>query len=83
MRLRLLTARQALLARDDASFHSDLHAAEESLKRYFDQRAKATQGALTLVRQLQTATLATETPDLAASLDAIRILRLARERSNR
>jgi uroporphyrin-3 C-methyltransferase len=83
VRLRLLTARQALLARDDASFHSDLRAVEEWLKRYFDARAKSTQIALTTVKQLQATVLSGETPDLAASLDAIRILRLARERSNR
>jgi uroporphyrin-3 C-methyltransferase len=83
LRLRLLTARQALLAREEASFKADLQAAEDSLKRYFDSRAKPTQVALTTVRQLQGVTLAGDTPDLAASLDAIRVLRLARERSNR
>lgn len=83
VRLRLLTARQALLARDEASFRSDLRTTEEWLKRYFDARAKSTQIALTTVKQLQATTLATEAPDLVASLDAVRILRLARERSNR
>jgi len=83
VRLRLLTARQALLARDDAGFHTDLRAAEEWLKRYFDLRAKPTQIALTTLKQLQANTLTGETPELAASLDAVRILRLARERSNR
>jgi uroporphyrin-3 C-methyltransferase len=83
LRLRLLTARQALLAREEASFKADLQAAEDSLKRYFDSRAKPTQVALTTVKQLQGVTLAGDTPDLAASLDAIRVLRMARERSNR
>jgi uroporphyrin-3 C-methyltransferase len=83
LRLRLLTARQALLARDDASYHADLRAVEDMLKRYFDQRAKPTQAAATTVKQLQAATLAAEAPDLAASLDAIRALRLARDRSLR
>jgi uroporphyrin-3 C-methyltransferase len=83
LRLRLLTARQALLARDDASYHADLRAVEDMLKRYFDQRAKPTQAAASTVKQLQTATLAAEAPDLAASLDAIRALRLARDRSLR
>jgi uroporphyrin-III C-methyltransferase len=81
--LRLLTARQALLARDDASFHADLRAAEDMLKRYFDQRPKPTQVALTVLKQLQTTTLSAETPDLSVSLDAVRALRLARDRSNR
>jgi uncharacterized protein HemX len=53
------------------------------LKRYFDQRAKPTQAAASTVKQLQSATLAAEAPDLAVSLDAIRALRLARDRSLR
>ena len=43
LKLRLLTARIALLARNDASFQADLSAVEAWLKQYFDIRAKPVQ----------------------------------------
>ena len=43
LKLRLLTARIALLARNDASFQADLAAVEAWLKQYFDTRAKPVQ----------------------------------------
>ena len=46
LKLRLLTARIALLARDDASFQADLAASETWLKQYFDVRAKPVQAVL-------------------------------------
>lgn len=43
VKLRLLTARLSLLARNDAAMKADLHAAQASLAKYFDQAAKDTQ----------------------------------------
>jgi uroporphyrin-3 C-methyltransferase len=81
LRLRLLSARSALLYRDDASFKSDVTAAETWLRVYFDTRAKAVQGVQSTLKQLAATPMAGETPDLAGSLEAVRVLRLAQERT--
>ncbi|MBI3150348.1 MAG: uroporphyrinogen-III C-methyltransferase [Betaproteobacteria bacterium] len=83
LKLRLLSARLALLARDAASFRADLKAAEEWLRRYFDVKAKGTQVALTTIKQFQTSELTIEMPDLSGSLTALRSQRLARDRGPR
>jgi uroporphyrin-3 C-methyltransferase len=81
LRLRLLSARIALLSRDDASFRSDLSAADAWLARYFDTRAKAVQVVQATVKQLATSPMPTAAPDLSVSLDALRVLRLAQDRA--
>ena len=78
---RLLTARIALLARDDASFQADLTASEAWLKQYFDSRAKPVQAVLASLKQLAATAMPGETPDLTRSLEALRVLRLAQDRA--
>ena len=80
LKLRLLTARIALLARDDASFQADLAAVDAWLKQYFDTRAKPVQLMQATVRQLASTPMPGATPDLTSSLEALRVLRLAQER---
>lgn len=72
LKLRLLNARLALLSRNDAAFRSDLIEAERALHRYFDTRAKQTQSAQELLKQLQGSLLSIEMPTLANSLNAVR-----------
>lgn len=81
LKLRLLTARIALLAHDDASFHADLAAAEAWLAKYFDTRAKPVQALQATVKQLATMPMPGEMPDLTRSLEAVRVLRLAQDRA--
>jgi uroporphyrin-3 C-methyltransferase len=81
LRLRLLSARIALLNRDDASVRSDANAADAWLKQYFDTRAKSVQTVQATLKQVAGARNAGDMPDLAASLEALRVLRLAQERS--
>ncbi len=81
LKLRLLTARIALLARDDASFQADLTASEAWLKQYFDARAKPVQAVLASLKQLAATPMPGETPDLTRSLEALRVLRLAQDRA--
>ncbi|MDB5812015.1 MAG: uroporphyrinogen-III synthase [Betaproteobacteria bacterium] len=81
LRLRLLGARLALLARDDKSFKADLKAAREWLARYYDGRDKVVINAIASTRQLADSQISIEVPDLAASLDAVRNYRLVRERA--
>jgi len=80
LKLRLLSARLALLSRDEASYKADLKAVQAMLGRYFDIKSTAVQGALTTLRQLAGSSISIEMPDISASLNAVRNYKLARER---
>jgi len=77
LKLRLLSARQALLARNDKLFRSDLADAQATIGRYFDARAAAPAAAVTQLKQIAQTTLAVDVPSLAESLTALRALRTA------
>jgi uroporphyrin-3 C-methyltransferase len=81
LKLRLLSARIGLLNRNDASFKSDLSAAETWLKLYFDTRAKPVQTMQATLKQLAATAMGGDVPDLGGSLEALRVLRLAQERT--
>jgi uroporphyrin-3 C-methyltransferase len=83
LKLRLIAARLALLARDSTSYKSDLKAAQEWVGRYYDTREKSVANALSTLRNLHESDVSIEIPDIAATLDALRNLRIARERPNR
>jgi len=72
LKLRLLNARLALLSRNEGAFRSDLIAAQDEIGKYFDTRAKQTQVAQALLRQVQGSNLSIEMPTLAESLNAVR-----------
>jgi uroporphyrin-3 C-methyltransferase len=72
LKLRLLNARLALLSRNESAFRSDLIAAQDTIAKYFDTRAKQTQTALVLLKQVQASNLSIEMPTLADSLNAVR-----------
>jgi uroporphyrin-3 C-methyltransferase/uroporphyrinogen III methyltransferase/synthase len=72
LKLRLLNARLALLSRNEATFRSDLVAAQDAINKYFDTRAKQTQAAQVLLRQVQASNSSIEMPTLAESLNAVR-----------
>jgi uroporphyrin-3 C-methyltransferase len=83
LRLRLLNARMALLARDQAAFQEDLRVAQQWLQRYFDARARPTQAALAQLRQLRAATLGVEpAPSISDSLEAVRGYKSRRDRAS-
>jgi uroporphyrin-3 C-methyltransferase len=81
LRLRLLTARIALLAHDDASFQADLGAIDAWLVQYFDTRARPVQALQVTIKQLVATPMPGSAPDLTVSLEALRVLRLAQERA--
>jgi uroporphyrin-3 C-methyltransferase len=83
LKTRLLGARLALLARDQTSFRADLTAAREWMTRYYDTRDKAVANALATLRNLHEADITVDTPDISGTLDALRALRMARERPRR
>ena len=75
LRLRLLNARMALLARDDAGYRADLLASRSWITRYFDVRSKRVSAALSQIEQLLSSSLATGTPSISGGLEALRSLK--------
>ena len=72
LKLRLLNARLALLARQESTYRADLLHAQEALQKYFDLRSRQTVAALALLKQVQSANTVVEVPTLAESLAAAR-----------
>ncbi|MES2015899.1 MAG: uroporphyrinogen-III C-methyltransferase [Pseudomonadota bacterium] len=72
LKLRLLNARLALMARNEAAFRTDLVAAQDALVKYFDGRATGTLAAQALLRQVQANNVAIDMPSLSDSLNAVR-----------
>lgn len=80
LRLRLLSARHALLARNPASFKADIEASLDWTNRYFDTSSEAVSSMLETLRELRDSDVGVELPLISASLDAIRKYRLDRDR---
>jgi len=80
LKLRLLAARMALLARDDASFRDDMRASQQIIARYFDAKARPTVAALATLKQVADSPVVIQIPDINASLAAVRTARAAREK---
>jgi uroporphyrin-3 C-methyltransferase len=79
LKLRLMNARLALLARDAKSFRQDVKQAQGWIEHYFDTRAKPVQAAAATLKQLAGADIAMELPSLSESLTAVRNFKVARE----
>jgi uroporphyrin-3 C-methyltransferase len=80
LRLRLLSARHALLARNPASFKADIEASLDWTNRYFDTSSENVSSMLETLRELRDSDVGVELPLISASLDAIRKYRLAKDR---
>jgi uroporphyrin-III C-methyltransferase len=80
VKLRLLAARMALLARDEAAFREDVRAAQAWIVRYFDTRARPTTAVLATLRLVGETPVTITVPDINASLAAVRTARTAREK---
>ncbi|MBA2413484.1 MAG: uroporphyrinogen-III C-methyltransferase [Burkholderiaceae bacterium] len=80
LRLRLLNARQALLARNDRLYRADLTEAQALITRYVDTRAPQLGGAPALLQQLASTALSVEVPTIGDSMAAVRAIRTARAR---
>jgi uroporphyrin-3 C-methyltransferase/uroporphyrinogen III methyltransferase/synthase len=72
LKLRLLNARLALLSRNEGTFRDDLSTAQQMLVKYFDTKARSTQAAQALLRQVQANNVTIDVPDLSESLNAVR-----------
>lgn len=82
LRLRLVSARIALLSHDDAGFRSDVTAANAWVKKYFDTRTKTVASLQASLAHLAATPMPTEVPDVSASLTALRTLKATRERAS-
>ena len=71
LKMRLLSARLALLSRNQTTLKSDLHAADAALTRYFDNSSKNTQTVADLLKQVDAGSAAVELPNLNTSLQAV------------
>lgn len=80
LKLRLLTARIALLQHDEATYRSDLELAVSWLKRYFNTQDAAGSQALATLEKLSSSDISIEIPDISTSLNAITNYKLSLER---
>jgi uroporphyrin-3 C-methyltransferase len=80
LKLRLLSARIALLQRDQNVYGSDLAAAGQWLERFYDTNDPKLGHALSVVRELGELKIGVEVPDISASLNAVRDYKLTREK---
>ncbi|HEX3634018.1 MAG TPA: fused uroporphyrinogen-III synthase HemD/membrane protein HemX [Paraburkholderia sp.] len=71
LKLRLLSARLALLSRNQTTLKSDLQATQTALTRYFDSTSKKTQTVIDLLKQVDAGSAAVELPNLSTSLQAV------------
>jgi len=83
LKLRLLSARMALLTRDEVSFRRDLKTSQEWLKRYFDTKSNESAQALGSLQKLAASSIVIEVPDISGSLEAVRNYRVSHERGAR
>jgi uncharacterized protein HemX len=83
LKLRLLSARTGLIARDELNYKQDLKLVRDLLSKYFDPKAKVNVSALATVKQLAENPVSISPPDINASLNAVRTARAARERVTR
>lgn len=82
IKLHLLTARIALLQRDEATYKSDLQSAEKWLRGNFDLREPETQSALATLHQLSADSIVIQLPDISESLGLVSKYKLTLERSD-
>ncbi len=74
LKIRLLTARLALLARDGRTYAADLAQARAWVERFFDRRDARVQAALDELKALESVSVRYEAPNLTESFAALRTL---------
>lgn len=82
LKLRLLTARVALLQHDQATYKSDLNTVNGWLIQYFDTKHPNTIKALNILKKLSSNNISIELPQLTESLAAVSRYKLSLEKNN-
>jgi len=75
LKLRLLTARLALLQRDEISFRADITAARDWTSRYFNRQDEVSKSFIASLEELLHAPVALKDAQISASLQAVRLAR--------
>lgn len=83
LKLKLLNARLALLARDQNVFRADLNLATTWVQRYFDVRSRPAIAALAQLKQLGASGISIDLPNISESLTAVRNYKVSREKAAR
>jgi uroporphyrin-3 C-methyltransferase len=83
LKLRLLSARIALLSRDEVIFRQELNNIQRWTARYFDAKSPAESDMLSGLKKLSASRISVDLPDLSSSLQAVRNFRLANEKTVR
>ena len=81
LKLRLLSARLALLSRDEDSFRQELKTAQHWTARYFDIQSNEGKLMLAGLKKVAASSISIELPDISPSLQAVRHYRLTHENS--
>ena len=79
LKLRLLSARLALLSRDEESFRQELKTAQQWTARYFDIKSNEGVRMLSELKKIAASSISIELPDIGSSLQAVRNYRLTQE----
>jgi len=79
LKLRLLSARLALLSRDEDSFKQELKTAQQWTARYFDIKSNEVVRMLSGLKKIAIPSISIELPDISSSLQAVRNYRLTQE----
>lgn len=82
LKMRLVSARLALLSRDEDSFRQELKTARSWTTRYFDVKSPEGSRLLEELDTLAAASINIELPDIGTSLQAVRSYRLSHEKSS-
>lgn len=83
LKLSLLSARLALLSRDEVSFRQGLKTAQLWTARYFDAKSSVSRHVSDGLKKLAASDISIELPDISDSLQAVRNYRLTRENEPR
>ena len=75
LKLRLLSARLALLLQDQSGYHADIAAAEDMLEKYFNRRDDGVAAASYELTRLGSLRIAVKAPDIQSSLVALDTLK--------
>lgn len=81
LKMRLVSARLALLSRDEDSFRQEIKTAQLWTKRYFDVKSPEGGHMLDELGTLSAASIDIELPDIGSSLQAVRSYRLSHEKA--
>ncbi len=79
LKLRLLSARLALLSRDEDSFKQELKTAQQWTAHYFDNKSNEGARMLSSLKKLAASSISIELADISPSLQAVRNYRLTHE----